>query len=200
MPKPSSARPKPAPRADKQRNRARLLAAARATFASKGGRASLDEIARAAGVGIGTLYRHFPARDDLLIAVYQQEIDALVQAATRLKAEREPQEALREWLLLFVEFLDAKQDMAEALGTLINGPEELYSETPNHLADAINLLVDQLNEAHTLDADLEPLDLLRAITGVATARPSPRWKAAATQMVDILIDGMHTKRTPSSGF
>ena len=115
------------PRADGERNRGRLIAAAKNAFAEKGGAVSLEHIAREADVSIATLYRHFPTRDDFVAAVYQQEVTALIEAADQLMTEREPAAALREWLMLFVEFLDAKHGMAEAMDTLIGGPEPLYS-------------------------------------------------------------------------
>src|ERR1039457_1512600 len=113
-------------RSDGERNRSRLIAAAKLAFAERGGAASLEGIARAAETSIASLYRHFPTRDALIEAVYRQETETLITAAARLMTEREPVTALREWLLLFVEFLDAKQGMAKALDTLIGGPDALY--------------------------------------------------------------------------
>jgi AcrR family transcriptional regulator len=103
------------PRADAQRNRVRLLETAKAAFAEKGSGASLDEIARTAGVGAGTLYRHFPNRDALVAAVYRNETEQLVVAATRLAEMHPPVMALREWLLLFVDYIATKHGMYEVL-------------------------------------------------------------------------------------
>ncbi len=118
-----------------------MIAAAKGAFAEKGAAVSLEHIAREADVSIATLYRHFPTRDELIAAVYQQEVTALIEAADQLMAEREPAAALREWLMLFVEFLDAKHGMAEAMDTLIGGPEPLYSRTPHRLDVPIKALV-----------------------------------------------------------
>jgi len=178
------------PRADGERNRARLIAAAKGAFAEKGAAVSLEHIAREADVSIATLYRHFPTRDELIAAVYQQEVTALIEAADQLMAEREPAAALREWLMLFVEFLDAKHGMAEAMDTLIGGPEPLYSRTPHRLDVPINALVAGGVATGVFRDDFEPHDLLRALSGVAHVRPSENWKQSAIQIVDILLKGM----------
>jgi AcrR family transcriptional regulator len=178
------------PRADGERNRARLIAAAKGAFAEKGAAVSLEHIAREADVSIATLYRHFPTRDELIAAVYQQEVTALIEAADQLMAEREPAAALREWLMLFVEVLDAKHGMAEAMDTLIGGPEPLYSRTPHRLDVPINALVAGGVATGVFRDDFKPHDLLRALSGVAHVRPSENWKQSAIQIVDILLKGM----------
>src|ERR1700710_2006963 len=115
------------PRADAERNRARLLETAKAAFAEKGSGASLDEIARIAGVGAGTLYRHFPTRDALVAAVYRNETEQLVAAADRLAETHPPVAALREWLLLFVDYMATKHGMSEVLNSIVGGASDLYS-------------------------------------------------------------------------
>jgi AcrR family transcriptional regulator len=123
------AKPTRRPRADGELNRTRLIAAAKRACAEKGAAVSLEHIAREADVSIATLYRHFPTRDELISAVYQQEVDMLIEAADQLMTKREQATALREWLMLFVDFLDAKHGMAQAMDTLIGGPEPLCSRT-----------------------------------------------------------------------
>jgi AcrR family transcriptional regulator len=184
--------PKPArrPRADGERNRARLVAAAKDAFAKDGAAVSLEQIARDADVSIATLYRHFPTRDELISAVYQQEVTTLIEAADQLMTKREPAAALREWLMLFVDFLDAKHGMAEAMGTLIGGPEPLYSKTPHRLDIPIKALVASGIATGAFRDDIEPHDLLRALAGVAHVRPSKKWKRSAVRMVDLLLKGM----------
>jgi AcrR family transcriptional regulator len=184
--------PKPArrPRADGERNRARLVAAAKDAFAKDGAAVSLEQIARDADVSIATLYRHFPTRDELISAVYQQEVTTLIEAADQLMTKREPAAALREWLMLFVDFLDAKHGMAEAMDTLIGGPEPLYSKTPHRLDIPINALVAGGIATGAFRDDIEPHDLLRALAGVAHVRPSKKWKRSAGRMVDLLLKGM----------
>jgi len=170
-----------------------LIDAAKRVFADKGSAASLEQIAREANVSIASLYRHFPTRDALISAVYRQEVDALIEAADRLGTDREPAAALREWLMQFVEFLDAKHGMAEAMDTLIGGPEDLYSKTPDRLASPITVLVTRAIEAGACKRDVEPLDLLRALSGVATIRATEDWKRSAVRMVDLLLEGMSPK-------
>lgn len=179
------------PRADAKRNRAKLVEAAKRVFADRGATASLEQVARDAGVGIGTLYRHFPTRDLLIEAVYQQETDRLVEAASELAATKAPVEALREWLRLFVDFLEAKQDLKAVLEALIGGSEALYSGTPARLSPPIDMLVERI-EATGLRLDIAPLDLLRAIVGVGTVRPGSDWKPRAIRLIDLLLRGART--------
>jgi len=182
------------PRADGERNRTRLIAAAKGAFAKDGSAVSLEQIAREAEVSIATLYRHFPTRDELISAVYQQEVTTLIEAADQL-TEREPVAALREWLMLFVEFLDTKHGMAAAMDTLIGGPEPLYSKTPHRLDAPVKALVAAGVSAGAFRDDIEPHDLLRALAGVAHVRPSKGWKRSAAHMVDLLLNGLQTRRT-----
>lgn len=175
------------PRADGERNRHELLKAARRGFAKRGATASLEQIAREANVGIGTLYRHFPTRDALIEAVYRQETDTLVNAAANLAAEETPVEALRAWLFLFVDFLETKRDIAAVLDTLIGGSEPLYSGTPARISPPINMLVERANKSGKIRIDIAPLDLLRAIVGIATIRPSADWKQQAIGLVELVL-------------
>ena len=181
------------PRADGERNRLRLIEAAKDAFAKDGAAVSLEQIARDAEVSIATLYRHFPTRDELISAVYQQEVTVLIEAANQLMTKREPAAALREWLMLFVDFLDAKHGMAAAMDTLIGGPEPLYSKTPNRLDVPVKALVAGGVAAGVFRDDIEPHDLLRALAGVAHVRPSKSWKRSAARMVDLLLNGMQAK-------
>jgi AcrR family transcriptional regulator len=178
------------PRSDGERNRACLIAAAKSSFAEQGAAASLEGIARRAEVSIASLYRHFPTRDALIEAVYRQEADKLIDAAPRLIDEQEPVMALRAWLLLFVDFLDAKQGMSEALNTLICGPDAPYRGTPGRLALPIAALVEGAVRGGALRVDVEPLDLLRAIAGVADVRHNRDWRNSAIRMVELLLRGL----------
>jgi AcrR family transcriptional regulator len=180
------------PRADGQRNRARLLETAKAAFAEKGAAASLDEIARTAGVGAGTLYRHFPTRDALIEAVYRNETEQLVGAATRLAETRPPKVALREWLLLSVDYMATKHGMYAALNSIVGGTSELYSASTEQLKRAIAELVDRAAASGEVRLDIDPLDLLRALAGVANMNSGPGGTQAAKRMVDILMAGIQT--------
>ncbi len=181
------------PRADAQRNRIRLLETAKAAFAEKGPGASLDEIARTAGVGAGTLYRHFPTRDALIEAVYRNETEQLVAAATRLAETHSPTGALREWLLLFVDHMATKHGMSEALNSIVGGPSELYSVSAEQMKRAIAKLIDRAVASGDIRLDNDPLDLLRALAGVANMSAGPDGKQAAKRMVDILIAGIRAR-------
>ncbi len=180
------------PRADAQRNRDRLLKTAKAAFAEKGSGASLDEIARATGVGIGTLYRHFPTRDALIESVYRNETQQLAEAATRLADTHPPVEALREWMLLFVDYIATKQVMAEALNSLVGGTSALYAASGAQVKSAIATLVARAVASGEIRLELDPLDLLRALAGVANVSSSPNWEQSAKRLVDILIAGVRT--------
>jgi AcrR family transcriptional regulator len=178
------------PRADAQRNRARLLKTAKAAFAEKGAEASLDEIARTAGVGAGTLYRHFPTRDALIEAVYRRETEQLVAAATRLSGTHAPTAALREWLQLFVDYMATKHGMYEALNSIVGGTSELYSASTEQMTRAIAKLIDRAAASGDIRSDFDPLDLLRALAGVANMSSGPDGTKAAKRMIDILMAGI----------
>jgi AcrR family transcriptional regulator len=181
------------PRADAQRNRIRLLETAKAAFAEKGPGASLDEIARTAGVGAGTLYRHFPTRDALIEAVYRNETEQLVAAATRLAETHSSTAALREWLLLFVDYMATKHGMYEALNSIVGGTSELYSASTEQMKLAIAKLINRAVASGDIRLDVDSLDLLRALAGVASIGAGPAGKQAAKRMVDILIAGIQTR-------
>lgn len=181
------------PRADAERNRLSLLETARAAFAEKGPAASLEEIAAAAGLGIGTLYRHFPTRDALIEAVYRNESEQLFQAAARLAKKHPPVTALREWLLVFVTYLDAKHGMAEVLNSLAGGASALYAQSGAQMKQAIAKLVQAAVASGELRWHTDPLDILRALAGVMGKNAGPESKLAARHLVDILIAGMRTK-------
>ena len=176
------------PRADAERNRQKLLEAARGAFTAQGGLVSMEEVARAAGVGIGTLYRHFPTRDELLVEVYRSEIARLCHEAEVLVATTPPLEALRSWLLLFVDHLADNIVLGDAVKATAGDSK---ADVTAELLTALDLLVERpIAEGKITDPGIESLDLLRALYGVATASPSSNWVGAARRMVDILICGM----------
>ena len=115
------------PRADGERNRERLLEAAKAGFAEAGPEVSLEEIARRAGVGIGTLYRHFPTRDALIEAVYRRELEGFAEAGDQLAATLPPGKALHAWMHLLVDYIATKHGMYEVLNSIVGGTSDLYS-------------------------------------------------------------------------
>jgi AcrR family transcriptional regulator len=191
-PVPHPKRPKPArrkPRADAQRNRERVLEVAKQAFTRHGASASLDEIAKDAGVGAGTLYRHFPTRDALIEAVYRTEVEKLAAAEGKFAETLPPLEALRAWMKLFVDYVEAKHIIAPALNTYAGGPSKLYETSKTQISGAINALVKRAIHSGDIRKDLEPFDLLRALIGVASVASSPDWPQSAKRLVDILITG-----------
>jgi len=177
------------PRTDAQRNRERILEVAKGEFTRSGADTSLDEIAKQAGVGAGTLYRHFPARGALLEAVYRNEVEKLAAAQRELSAKLPPVEALRAWMLLFVDYIAAKQIIAPALNSLVGGPSKLYESSRAQITGAIHALVNRAIESGDIRKDLAPFDLLRALIGVSNIATGPDWKQSARRLVDILITG-----------
>jgi len=159
-------------------------------FSEGGADVGLEAIAKAAGVGIGTLYRHFPTRDKLIEAVYRTEMQNLVEAASRLAETLPPTEALRAWLRMFVDHIATKQVLSAALASMVCGTGDLYAESGALVTAAIGLLVDRAVASGDIRLDIEPLDLLRALAGVAGISSVPGWEESAKRLVDILIAGM----------
>ena len=191
----SSETPTRKPRADAERNRSRLLETARAAFNAGGTAVSLEEIARQAGVGIGTLYRHFPTRDALIAEVYKNEAQKLCDRARELAASQPPLAALRSWLLLFVDYLTTKLILVEAFRSMVGDTSRLTAHSGDLLTQAVTMLADRAVASGDLAPDsIDPIDLLRAITGVAMAGAGPDWDSAARRMVDILIAGLRPSR------
>ena len=176
-------------RTDAQRNRERILETAKDAFTRFGADASLDEIARQSGVGAGTLYRHFPSRDALIEAVYRTEVEKLAMAARRFAEEMPPIEALRAWMLLFVDHIAAKQIIAPALNSVVGGASKLYEGSRGQVRGAIELLVKRAMKSGDIRRDFDPFDLLRALIGVSHIDSDPDWKRSARRLVDILIAG-----------
>jgi AcrR family transcriptional regulator len=177
------------PRADAQRNRVRILEIAKEAFTRSGANISLDDIARRARIGPGTLYRHFPTRDALLEAVYRTEVEKLAAAEREFADSMSSVEALRAWMLLFVDYIATKQLIAPALNKMVGGPSKLFEATGAQIKGAINALVERAVESGDVRPDLDPLDLLRALIGVSNVASGPDWAQSAKRLVDILILG-----------
>src|SRR5262250_1039434 len=144
------------PRADAARNRERVLEAAKAVFSAGGPEASLDAVARTAGVGIGTLYRHFPTREALFEAVYRREVQQLADLAQQLKEEAEPVEALRHWMRSNVNFVDTKKGMSAALALAAYKNSELFSSSFERLKQAVGGLLDRAIAKGEIREDISP--------------------------------------------
>jgi AcrR family transcriptional regulator len=182
------------PRADAQRNRERLLEAAKAAFAESGPDVSLDEIARRTGVGIGTLYRHFPNRDAIVEAVYRREVQQLADAATRLMETLPAGEALHQWMRLFVDYIATKKVIGSALTSIVGGASELYVASGVLITGAMSALVERAIGAGDIRRDVDPDDLLRALVGFTYGAAGPDWEASALRLIDILMDGLRPSR------
>jgi AcrR family transcriptional regulator len=176
-------------RADAQRNRKRILEAAREAFSRDGAAASLDEIARQAGIGSGTLYRHFPTREALIEAVYQSAVEKLAAAEARFAAALPPLAALRAWMLLFVEHVEQKRLIIPAMELVPGGAMRLIEGSRAQIHPAFSRAVQRAMDSGELRADLDPNDLIRALIGVFHTTGTPGWEASARRLVDILLLG-----------
>src|SRR5580658_4264513 len=177
------------PRADAQRNRERILEVAKQEFTRSGANASLEEIAKQAGVGPGTLYRNFPTREELLVAVYRSEMEKLAAAERAFADTMTPVEALRAWLLRFVDAVETKQIIAPVLNTLVGDPKRVFETSYAQIHAALRALVKRAIESGDIRKDLDPIDLLRALVGVANVSAGPDWQQSARRLVEILILG-----------
>jgi AcrR family transcriptional regulator len=181
------------PRADAVRNRERVLEAAKAVFSAGGADASLEAVARRAGVGIGTLYRHFPTREALFEAVYRREVQQLVELAEALRNEAAPVDALRRWLRSNVEFVATKKGMSAALALAVHGSSELSAYTFDRLTKAVGALLDRAVVAGEIRSDISPEDLLRALVGMCYMHDQPGWQKSVMRLVDVFVDGLRVQ-------
>jgi len=181
------------PRADAVRNRERVLEAAKAVFSAGGPEASLEAVAKHAGVGIGTLYRHFPTRESLFEAVYRREVEQLSELAEQLKSAKDPVDALRRWLRSNVEFVATKKGMSAALALAVQSGSELYAFSFERLTKAVGSLLDRAVAAGEMRADIGPEDLLRALVGMCYMHDQPGWQATALRLLDVFVDGLRVQ-------
>jgi AcrR family transcriptional regulator len=172
----------------------RAPAGSRASGLSAGGReASLEAIARQAGVGIGTLYRHFPTREALFEAVYRREVDHLAELAEQLRAEAAPTEALRRWLRSNVEFIATKKGMSAALALAANRSSELAAYSFDRLTQAAGMLLERAVAAGEIRSDIGPEDLLRTLVGICYMHDRPGWQSGVLRLVDVFVDGLRAR-------
>ena len=183
------------PRADSLRNRDLLLKAAAKVFGAGGPEASLEAVAKRAGVGIGTLYRHFPTREILFEAVYRREVDELAELAEQLAREAPPVEALRRWLRANVQLVATKRGMLAALALAAHRPPDLYAYSSERLSKAVGGLLDRAVVAGEIRADITSEDLLRTLVGMCYSHDRPDWQATVLRLVDVFVDGLSAKQT-----
>jgi AcrR family transcriptional regulator len=177
------------PRADAQRNRDLILDVAKEAFARDGARTSLDDIARQAGIGAGTLYRHFPTRDDLIAAVYRSEVEKLAGAEQRFSATMPPLQALRTWMYLFIDHVSEKKLIIPAMETVVGGSARLIEGSRSMVHTAFIHSIQRAIDHGDLRPDVDPDDFIRALIGVFHTTALPGWEESARRIVDILIAG-----------
>ena len=181
------------PRADAVRNRERVLEAAKSVFSAGGSEASLEAVARHAGVGIGTLYRHFPTREALYEAVYRREVEQLSDLAEQLDNAPDPVEALRRWLRANVEFVATKKGMVAALALVAHASTELQAYSFDRLTKAIGALLARAVAAGEIRADISAEDVLRALIGMCYMHDQAGWQTTALRLLDVFVDGLRLR-------
>ncbi len=181
------------PRADAERNRTRLLDAARAAFASGQDTVTLDQIARDAGVGIGTLYRHFPTREALVEALYRKELGDLCASAGDLLKTRSPDPALRAWMSRFADYVAAKREMADAIRAVFASGTVTVSQAREELAEAVQAILDAGAADGTLRAGVRPQDVVAMIVGIFTATSIAGGREQLERMFDLLMDAIRVR-------
>ena len=177
-------------RADAQRNREQLLAMAVAAFSRDDPDVSLESIAKAAGVGIGTLYRHFPSREALVDAAYRSELARLCDSVPAMLAVLPPEKAMRAWMDSFVDYMTTKRGMGEALRAVIASGGNPFAESRTRLLSAITALLAAGVAAGTLRSDLDAGDVLVGISGVSVLAAEPAQREQAGRLLDLIMDGM----------
>jgi AcrR family transcriptional regulator len=177
-------------RADARRNRDALLAAAAQAFAAEGPEATLEAIAAAAGVGIGTLYRHFPTREALVEAAYRNELARLCDSAEELLATLAAAQAVREWMERFVDYAVTKRGMSDALRALIAAGGNPFAHSRDLMLKALQTLLDAATAAGTVRPDVAPADLLATLSGVSMVAGDEAGRAQARRVLDLVMDGM----------
>lgn len=177
-------------RADAKRNREKLLEVAAEAFGEHGVEASLEDIARRAGVGIGTLYRHFPTREHLVEVVYRREVEGLAASADELAQEHTPDAALEEWMHRFVGYIATKRGMASSLRILLTTNSELFAESSGLISLALQRLVETAAKEGYIRNDVESTDVLHALSGIYSSPNSPDWRDRGRRLVRLLMDGL----------
>lgn len=185
---------KPKRRSDAVRNRERILAAAKACFADESKIYGMEDIARHAGVGVGTLYRAFGNRFGLAEAIYRDMLDELAKTAAKLSENPRPWEALRAWLDAYIDQLISKRSIMRELQPLFDQDAHLKEETVKVAAEALGVVLVRAKDAKLVRADVQPNDILQLINGTVRAGPNDRDRIAA--MLTIVLEGTRRPRTP----
>ena len=181
-------------RADALRNRDLLLVSAVRLYSHGGLDVTLDSIAADAGVGIGTLYRHFPTREALIEAAYRNKLAAICDAVPKLLSSLPPEEAVRLWMDRFLDYIGTKIGMAAALRAVIASGGNPYAESRTLLCSAIKKLLEATAAAGVTRVDIEADDVLMSLSGIALAAGEPSQRIQAGRMLDLLMDGLRYRR------
>jgi AcrR family transcriptional regulator len=179
-----------AQRADACRNRDRVLEVASAAFAERGIEASLEAIAKEAGVGIGTLYRHYPTRDALIEAVYRHNVALLCDGARELQESLPPDEALAEWMQRFVAYVGTKKGLATYLKSVVSAESDLFQSTHARVSETIGQLVSAASDAGRIRSGVEGMDILRALSGMCMMADNPDGHEERSRVAALLMDGL----------
>jgi len=177
------------PRADAERNRERLLAAAVKAFAQSA-EAPLEDVARRAHVGIGTLYRHFPTRAALIEAAYRHEVAQLCAPLARSSRPLAPEAALRAWMERFIQYVAAKRGMIDALHSVLSTDSELFAHSRKQIVTALRSLLGEAAASGAIRTDTNAEDVLRALQGVWQVTSEPEWQDKARRLLNLLMDGL----------
>ena len=177
-------------RADAQRNRDKLVEVASAAFARDGIDTSLEEIARTAGVGIGTLYRHFPSRDALLEAVFRRNVDDIAAQADELLETLPADQALSEWMSRFVRYVATKKGLASHLKSVVSHDAEIFAYSHAKMDSVMKRLVEAGQREGTIRPDVDYLDVLKGLSGVCMMSDVPGWQDQACRISGLLMDGL----------
>ncbi|RAG80543.1 TetR/AcrR family transcriptional regulator [Streptacidiphilus pinicola] len=177
-------------RADARRNRERILEAAVRAFSEKGADVPIDTIAKAAGVGSATLYRHFPTREALVEAAYRNELARVCDSAAELLSHNPPDRALRRWMDNFIDYLAAKQGMADALRAAVASGADPFAESLDKLGTAIGTMLDAGVDAGLFRSDVDALDVGFSLAGLALITSAPGQRERAGRLLDLLLDGL----------
>ncbi|MGN6474216.1 MAG: TetR/AcrR family transcriptional regulator [Mycobacteriales bacterium] len=177
-------------RADAQRNRDKLVEVAAASFARDGIDTSLEEIARTAGVGIGTLYRHFPNRDVLLEAVFRRNVDDIAAQADELLETLPGDAALAEWMSRFVRYVATKKGLATHLKSVVSADAEIFAYSHSKMDGVMKRLVEAGQAEGTIRSDVDYHDVLKGLSGVCMMSDVPGWQDQACRISALLMDGL----------
>ncbi len=181
-------------RADARRNRDKLIGVAATAFAEKGVETSLEDIARQAGVGIGTLYRHFPTREHLVEVVYRRELESLAAAARELAEKHPPDVALEEWMRRFVSYIATKRGMSNSLRILMTSNSSLFAEGFGNMRGALEGLLKTASEQGYVRTDMDTADVMHALASIYSIPESPEWRERSLRLIGLLMDGLKAGR------